>query len=164
MVEIVEAWLDKSGWGSGAWQNEPDRVEWRDKVTGLPCLALRHSLGGHWCGYVGVPPGHPWYDLDFESLPSEAHQPHEITFAGRCMEDSRPQRERVCHVALPGEPDAVFWLGFDFAHYRDLVPAVTAELAALDMAISGQSYKHLAYVQQCCADLAEVAVAAGSGS
>lgn len=51
-------WIDKKEWGPGPWQSEPDKVEWRDEKTGLPCLAVRHSEHGNWCGYVGVHKGH----------------------------------------------------------------------------------------------------------
>ena len=41
------------------WLTEPDRLEWTHE--GYPCLAVRNSFGA-WCGYVGVPEGHPWYE------------------------------------------------------------------------------------------------------
>src|SRR5574337_715773 len=56
--------MNKSTWGSGAWQDESDKVQWVDEATGLDCLMVR-SLGGHWCGYVGVAEGHPWFGLGY---------------------------------------------------------------------------------------------------
>jgi hypothetical protein len=42
--------IDKSAWGPGPWTDEPDKVQWTDTATGLPCLAKRNPRGGHWCG------------------------------------------------------------------------------------------------------------------
>jgi hypothetical protein len=30
--------IDKSQWGPGPWQDEPDKKQWQDEATGLPCL------------------------------------------------------------------------------------------------------------------------------
>lgn len=58
--------IDKSQWGDGPWQLEPDRKQWRDEATGLPCLIVRHPSMGQLCGYVGVYPGHPAYGLNYD--------------------------------------------------------------------------------------------------
>jgi hypothetical protein len=26
-------WINRTGWGDGPWDDEPDKVEWRDAVT-----------------------------------------------------------------------------------------------------------------------------------
>jgi hypothetical protein len=57
--------VDKSKWGVGPWADEPDKVQWVDKKTGLPCLAVRHPSAGHWCGYVGVTPEHPLFGVGY---------------------------------------------------------------------------------------------------
>lgn len=59
--------VDRSGWRPGPWDDESDRVEWRDDLTGLDCLAVRGNLG-NWCGYVGVPPGHRWFGVGYDVL------------------------------------------------------------------------------------------------
>lgn len=59
--EIAET-IDKSKWGKGPWQKEPDRMEWEHK--GLPCLIVRGPVGA-WCGYVAVPPSHPWHGIGY---------------------------------------------------------------------------------------------------
>jgi len=46
---LVWQWLDKSTWGPGPWQEEPDKVQWQDPQTGSVCLAVRGPMGG-WCG------------------------------------------------------------------------------------------------------------------
>jgi hypothetical protein len=35
--------IDKSSWGNGPWQTEPDKAQWQDEETGLPCLAVRNA-------------------------------------------------------------------------------------------------------------------------
>lgn len=52
--------IDKSKFKSqlGAWMQEPDKVQFEDPETGLPCLIVRNQMGAL-CGYVGVGPGHP---------------------------------------------------------------------------------------------------------
>lgn len=72
MTEIAETKIDKSSWGEGPWQHEPDRKEWRDAATDLPCLAVRHDESGHWCGYVGVTEGHPAYHVHYDGVTPEA--------------------------------------------------------------------------------------------
>lgn len=55
---------DKSGWGDGTWQNEPDKVQWVDDATGLDCLIVRGPSGAL-CGYVGVAEGHPYFRVGY---------------------------------------------------------------------------------------------------
>lgn len=150
---ITETWIDRSTWPSGPWDDEPDRIEWRDPETGLPCLARRHVRAGHWCGYVALPPGHPWHgscpDLDVEVHGG-------VTYAGPCDEHG-DARERVCHVARPGEPDDVWWLGFDFAHCTDLQPWLLG--LDPDLVLPGTTYRTLDYVRAECASVAAQAAA-----
>lgn len=205
--------IDKTAWGDGPWQDEPDKKQWRDEATGLPCLAVR-GPGGHWCGYVGVGPSHPWHGKSYSACVSpERHEPHEgdaegwhynctpggiliahggITFAGGCADQSedrwrqmqgkvaeaqqeaqryprgdaaqwlaewgpvlgdyqawreRMQATAVCHVAGDGEPDNVWWFGFDCAHSGDLSPKYAREG-------SSGIYRPLSYVEAECHDLA----------
>lgn len=100
-------------WGDGPWATEPNRVEWYH--AGLPCLVQRHVIMGHWCGYVAVPPGHPWHSVH----PDEVHAGVQggFTYSGPCS-------RVICHVPRRGEPDNVWWLGFDFAHADDIVPGL----------------------------------------
>jgi len=100
--------IDKSTWGDGPWQTEPDRAEWEH--AGLPCLAVRHESSGHWCGYAAVPPGHPLHGKGYDDVDVDAHGG--LTYASACS-------GHVCHVPKPGEPDDVWWFGFDCAHAGD---------------------------------------------
>src|SRR4051812_13771303 len=56
--------IDKTGWGDGPWQSEPDKRQWHDEATGLACLIVRGPMGAL-CGYVGLPPGHPWHGKEY---------------------------------------------------------------------------------------------------
>jgi hypothetical protein len=103
---------DKSRWRKGVWDQEPDRLEWREE--GFPCLIVRNSSGAL-CGYVGVPPGSPYHGLDYDDVDISVHGG--LTYAQGCDEDSP-----ICHVPLAGEPDNVWWLGFDCLHSGDLAP------------------------------------------
>lgn len=62
---------DKSDWkaGYGPWSEEPDKKQWVDEETGLPCLIVRNPSGAL-CGYVGVSAGHPMFEKNYsERLP-----------------------------------------------------------------------------------------------
>lgn len=109
----TERVIDKSSWGSGPWTNEPDRAEWEH--AGFPCLAVRGpEFSGHWCGYVAVPPGHPLHGKSYDDADVEVHGG--LTYANACQ-------GHVCHVPKQGEPDDVWWFGFDCAHSGDFSPA-----------------------------------------
>lgn len=146
--------IDKSTWGDGPWQTEPDRVEWDH--AGLPCLALRNHWG-NWCGYAAVPPGHPLHGQDYDSVDVDVHG--SLTYADRC---DGP----ICHVPKPGEPDDVWWFGFDCGHCFDVMPAMDARALARHEAplhFPNASYKTLDYVQAETNRLAEQ-LAANDGS
>jgi hypothetical protein len=109
--------------GDGPWRDEPDKAQWIDEATDLDCLAVRAHHGA-WCGYVGIPPGHPWYDVSPYDLNCHAEDMHsELNFGSRCDEGKDIETEAaICHVPAPGRPDDVYWIGFDCAHTWDLVP------------------------------------------
>jgi hypothetical protein len=104
--------IPKSEWGPGPWQAEPDRVEW--KHAGLPCLIVRGPAGAL-CGYVAVPPGHKAHGVTYQRLEVEVHGG--LTYDGPCQEGGK-----ICHKPAPGEPDDVFWFGFDCSHCWDISP------------------------------------------
>lgn len=111
---------DKSQWPEGPWKHEPDKVQWRDGATGLPCLIVRGPVGAL-CGYVGVSRDHPFYGLNYdnEAIAVEIHGG--LTFASKCQEKGG-EEGAICHKVDPGEDDDVWWLGFDCAHARDFCP------------------------------------------
>lgn len=151
-------WIDRAanGWPSGPWDGEPDKMHWKDEATGLDCLAVRNPRLGHWCGYVAVAEGHPMFgksmnyedDFDFEVHGG-------ITFADFCQETESEDRG-VCHVPYPGDPDRVWWLGFDCAHGWDSSPsdAKYADEHGHPFTREDENYKSIGYVRAECRSLA----------
>lgn len=111
--------IDKSAWPEGPWNDEPDRVDWRDS-TGLPQFIKRNAAMGIWCGYVGVPKSHPLYEASGDNL--DVHGC--VSFTGPCAphKEGIEDHELICHVPLEGETDDIWWFGFDCGHHMDLVP------------------------------------------
>src|SRR5580765_2676048 len=95
-------------WGEGPWNHEEDHYVWIDPVTGLDCMVNRGPSGA-WCGYVGVPPSHPWYGMDYNDVDVEVHGG--LTYGALCQEDGE-----ICHVPAEGREPNVMWYGFDCAH------------------------------------------------
>lgn len=97
---------------AGPWDAEADHVDFRSP-DGLPCILHRSPLGA-WCGYVGVPPGHPWHGKDYGAIDNPYPDVHGgLTYSDRCQGP-------LCHVPQPGESDDVWWVGFDCNHSGDL--------------------------------------------
>jgi hypothetical protein len=183
--------IDKTDWMRGPWDNEPDKIQWQDGDTGLPCLIVRGPTGSL-CGYVGVAPGHPLHGKEYDSADVDVHGG--LTFAHGCAEISREKwekwRERqyarrdeakkypigdaardlkewakeledydawvvratsryICHVAASGEPDPVWWLGFDCAHSGDLSPSYAKRYS-----YGEDIYRPISYVERECTSLA----------
>lgn len=101
--------VDKTQWGPGPWQDEPDLVEWW--VRGIPCLIVRSDVAGALCGYVAVRRGHPYYFRDYDSVPLECHGG--LTFSGDGV-----------YMHTPGW----WWLGFDCAHWGDAIPGIAGRM------------------------------------
>jgi hypothetical protein len=138
---------EKLKWGDGPWQNEPDR--WEFDHAGLSCLVHRHPSLGHFCGYVGVPPTHPAYDKNYDDVDVSVHGG--LTYSGHCQKDGP-----ICHTPKPFEPDDLYWLGFDAAHYMDLSPGIVATLRELGSTRERDDiYRDLAYVRKETESLAE---------
>lgn len=166
--------IDKNGWGDGPWQGEPDKAQFTDPATGLPCLAVRHPSSGHWCGYVGVAPGHPLHGVGYNICPHDPpcesswcdHTPDTtleahggLTYSAAC--DEGDEATSICHIAAPGQPDHVWWFGFDCAHSGDYAPGHAAILRGYGigslreaLALPGEEYRDLAYIRAECARLA----------
>ena len=134
---------DKSKWKRGPWDSEPDKVQWQDAVTGLPCLVVRGPMGAL-CGYVGVGRQHPLHGQDYEKPGVVVHGG--LTFADGCGPGAEDRA--VCHRPGAGEPDDVWWFGFDCAHADDICPCMGRPL------VHDAQYRDLAYVTEQCALLA----------
>lgn len=139
--------MDKSEWARGPWDDEPDKIQWQDEETGLPCLIVRNWMGAL-CGYVGVAPGHPFYEKGYDNLPINVHGG--LTYARGCMEGVL-EKEAICHIPAKGEPDHAWWFGFDCAHYNDYCPERPME----SNSYGKFCYRDVGYVQDQCRILAK---------
>jgi hypothetical protein len=110
--------VDKSDWPRGPWNDEPDKKQWTDEATGLPCL-IHRGPSGALCGYVGVTDGHIYFRVDYGAVDVDVHGG--LTYADFCS-PSDDESHGICHVPAAGEPDHVWWLGFDCAHFGDCCP------------------------------------------
>jgi hypothetical protein len=138
MTTTEERTIDRSGWGAGPWDDEADRAAW--VAHGFACLMRRSDLGA-WCGYVGVPPGHPWHGRHYDSLDADVHGG--LTFARA--------------VAVVAGVRTRHWLGFDCAHCYDLVPGLGHATRAYRHDLV---YRDAAWVRAQVERLAEQAAAA----
>jgi hypothetical protein len=154
MQTIQYDYINKSTWGDGPWQTEPDKVQFQDEATGLPCLLVRAPVTGGWCGYVGVAKGHPAFKKHYDKVKLPVGVHGGLTFSGFCAENDK--EHGICHVPDPGEPDHVWWLGFDHAHAGDLTPAIMALLKSYGGGgmREWETYRDLAYAKDQCALLA----------
>jgi len=90
--------VDKSTWGDGLWQHEPDKAQWWDEPAGMACVIVRPYTGSL-CGYVGAPPHHPAYGLYYDGVPqaeAEARQ--------------KAWHEHTRAWAKAGYPDLMKWM------------------------------------------------------
>jgi hypothetical protein len=152
---------DKSGWGQGPWEDEPDKAQWVDEATGYDCLIVRNPLGAL-CGYVGVPPGHACYGVPYDDIRCQGPDDDYIdvhgglTYSDFCDENA-DEAKGICHVPLAGRPAKVWWLGFDCAHSMDIAPSMEArdrERGWPPIRFGGGSYRTIEYVQHECASVA----------
>lgn len=132
--------MPKQQWPPGPWDDEPDRVPWTDPATGYPCIIRRNPVGA-WCGYVGVPPGHPYHGKGYNEIDYEEIDIHGgLTYAAGCDDDPA---NGICHIPPPGQPDDVWWFGFDCAHAGDITPGT---LRYYRSPIADDVYRDLDYV------------------
>jgi len=79
--------------------DRPESILEKGEMLGFE-YRITNNFGGARCGYIKVPPGHPWHGMDFEIIPCEVHGG--LTFSSGESEGSE------------------WWIGFDFAHPSDL--------------------------------------------
>lgn len=159
--------LDRSQWPKGPWDDEPDILEWIDEDSGLNCKMLR-GPGGHWCGYVGVPKGHPAFGMSYDPIEYETI-PEPVEFWRRHVTKrvEYAVRELEAHGGLTyaaTENDGLHWFGFDCAHSDDLCPAYESTWASLKkhgLSLRGMRltfdeavYRDLKFVKNECRELA----------
>lgn len=139
----------------GPWHAEPDHLDF--EAHRFACILHRGPVGA-WCGYVAVPPGHPWHGKGYDEVRlrgdedawPEVHGG--LTYAERCQ-------GAICHVTTNG-PDDVWWLGFDCCHSGDLMAfdlRRNDDLGVLDGFTRHGEYRTLSFVRAQTEHLAEQA-------
>jgi len=151
--------IDKTGWPQrGAWDDEPDKVQWIDEETGLDCLIVR-GPSGSLCGYVGVPESHPDYEKGYDQVEVRNRLPSSdeddkwlevhggLTFSDKCrpVED---ESKGICHTGNVANK-VVWWFGFDCAHLGDISPSYESNMVDYN-----SSYKGIGYVKREVSNLA----------
>lgn len=148
--------------GEGEWVDEPDAVSF--SFLGIKC-AIRRTIkyeglseetpimvfGGHLCGYAKVPDGHPVLksinheQMLYDQFNIDIHGG--LTFAEKF-------------------PNGDYWIGFDCAHYDDIIPSMKKIERMNDLMKSYQekypdcslfnpTYKSLMFVIEECKSIAE---------
>lgn len=90
----------------GPWDGESDGASWFSH--GMRCFMVRPNPElGHWCGYVDIPKGHPWFGAHDDAINDklsfiDVHIHGGLTYAD--------------------EVEGCWRVGFDCAHSCDLVP------------------------------------------
>lgn len=135
------------------WLTEPNRYEF--EYNGYACLINRDTERGFYCGYVAMPPGHPWHKKHYEDCPVEIHGG--LSYADSC-------HGKICHVPKPGASDDIWWLGFDCGHGGDYEPngnSYDDVLGVLfDLGNDHGTYRDLPYVTKECMSLVDQAILA----
>jgi hypothetical protein len=126
---------------------------------GFTCVVIFQGMG-HRCGYVAIPKGHPLFNVDYECIDVDCHGG--LTYAASY---------------LYGQEDnpALWWIGFDCAHYMDGKDFETARkyfsndtslMRSLDeleriekMFPTGEVVRTLAYVEQECRNIVDQLIA-----
>lgn len=154
--------VDKSDWGPGPWQDEPDKIHWIDPDTDLDCL-IHRSVGctGSLCGYVAIPPGHPWYGKEHDDLEPYPEVHGGLTYSDFCQQTD-DEAVGVCHVPSAGRPEKVWWIGFDCGHAWDYSPSLFSRemtravpaMRRLRSCFPEETYKDVAFVRSEVRELA----------
>ncbi len=71
------------------------------KTTFLP-PEMEHGWGN---GYIGVPPEHPWFNIDYDFIDCNVH-------GGLTYGENHAPKEKS---------DGYWWIGFDTCHFEDTI-------------------------------------------
>ena len=133
---------DKSTWGDGPWQFEPDLLRWEDPPTGLACL-IRRNGGGALCGYVGITAKHDLYGAD------DSYGRQYSTLGEEVLDGV--VHDLQCHGGVTygrwDSQEKLWFIGFDCAHSGDLSPAYRTMLREVGGSTGG-TYKDIRYVKR----------------
>ncbi len=150
----MQTWVNetlKAELPDGVWQHEPDKAQWiyRD----VDCLIVRNNLGAL-CGYVGVPPTHRYFDIDYDSIRDiDVHGG--LTFSDRCHPHPEGEHLGICHIEAGAANKTVWWLGFDCAHAFDLVPGMEKLRVELGLHSFDDTYRDFRWVAEQTMSLAD---------
>lgn len=154
---VKSSWMplvyDKSGWEDGPWKTEPDIARWRH--VGMECCIVRHPVRGHLCGYVGLPPDHPFYEMEWSDVDGYIRVHGGVTLCiGEWPLTTAPKEE-------VGEDPRLWWIGFDTTHGQDYAPGAGITVGSLLYPDKGWSewnlshYRNFDYVRKETNDMAE---------
>ena len=119
--------VDRSKWGPGPWDKEPDEWFWYDESTSYLCLVRRHPIAGTLCGYVGVGQGNPLFKKAYDpaNITEEEFdtwnnlQVHGgVSFVGKIRWGSDEMSPETRPGELPPN-NGCWWVGFDCTHFGD---------------------------------------------
>lgn len=91
-------------------------------LNGFICEVARHPESLHLCGYIHLPPEHPWYGKDYDYVDADVH-------GGVTFSDLGPLN--------------LWKVGFDTAHVGDIIPSM---LFIGDLMIADDTYKDMDYM------------------
>jgi hypothetical protein len=122
--------------------HNPQNVLAKGEHLGFQWIVTNNGRA-HRCGYVRVPPGHPWHGNSDDGL-AEVHGG--ITFS---------EYDEPCDK---GGPDDAWWIGFDCAHAWDLPdPSLPGYQAEYDYRCGDSVLRDQEYVEAQCRSLCEQA-------
>lgn len=140
------------------WETEPNSKKWIDRETGLTCLIQRAPQMKHLCGYVRIPTdsGLCRRLARYSKIPSvRIGRKTYFKFAT----GHRSLRQISIHggVTWAGRKHGQrgFWIGFDCAHYFDLVPEFLRMGIKASSFANNTTYRNFEYVESCCEVLAK---------
>jgi hypothetical protein len=137
----------------GPWRHEADKLAWVDPATGLHCVILRASPGGHLCGYVGVDIGHAMFGWAHTEIPTGLGiGVHGGLDYSDVSDDQSDEAVAVRQIDVDGIDDPRWWFGFACDKRGDLVPDAAAALAKPDAMPS--VYRDERFVTDQCTSLA----------
>lgn len=144
-LECAAEWhtTDKAAWERGPWDAEPDKLQWIDAASNLPCVIMRGPCG-QLNGYIGVPVGHPWHRLDYDAIEPHPEVHGGLTYAGDASEIEDPLNA-VCWVGEEFQDH--WWLGFDCAHLGDYTSMSSPASIRAAFPHRGDVYRGVAFVR-----------------
>lgn len=132
--------------------NHPEVLLAKGEAYGFQWEVTSNRMG-YRCGYVRIPPGHPWHGKTYWDIDPEVHGG--LTFT---------EADTDCGK---GGADNAWWVGFDCAHYMDAPdPSLPGSEIMLRHGLNfpGGTIKTTEYVSAECRNLALQAQAARYGN